>query len=170
MDNVFEIKFEQKQQDETTISVFRYIIQDVFPAPESQNQKARQPAAALTSKRRRLHQQQPGVMLTPTHTGRSHTDTYTRARASRQEGARTYTAFQHPTPSLEPHFHTNAQILQLDKSESRSRSSALQCAARTQYPPSPVRVLSVCTPLRNGRWQNLEKTSSRTPCIRWDAT
>lgn len=48
-----------------------------FFASESQNQKARQPAAALTSKRRRLHQQQPGVMLTSTHTGRSHTDIYT---------------------------------------------------------------------------------------------
>lgn len=135
-----------------------------FSAPESQNQRARQPAAALTSKRRRLHQQQRGVMLTSTCTGRSHTDIWTHARCW-QEGAHT------PPFNLKPPTDTNPpQILRCDKSQSRTQSNALQCTARTQYPPSPVRVLSVCTPLRNGRWQNLEKTSSSTPCIRWDAT
>lgn len=100
------------------------------------------------------------------HAREGHTLTYapTHARACRQEGAHT-PPFNTLPPSTKPHWH-KPQILQCDKSQ----SSALRCAARTQYPPSPVRVLSVCTPLRNGRWQNLEKTSSSTPCIRWDAT
>lgn len=164
--------FQKKQKNMTYINHIcaQGQSQGVFSAPESQNQKARQPAAALTSKRRRLHQQQPGVMLTSTRTGRSHTDICTHARPRLLAGGSTHTTFQHPTRPLNPTDTNPPQISRHNKSQRRSQSSALQCAARTQYPPSPVRVLSVCTPLRNGRWQNLEKTSSSTPCIRWDAT
>lgn len=40
----------------------------------------------------------------------------------------------------------------------------------TQYPPRPVRVVSVWTPRRKGRWKYLAKTNSNNPCIRWDVT
>lgn len=69
------------------------------------------------------------------------------------------TTFQHPALSWRHRFCS------VNDHTGQSR-----CTARTQYPPRPVRVLCVCTPRRNGRWQNLEKTSSSSPCIRWDAT
>lgn len=66
----------------------------VFFPQHSQHQKARQSAAAaLTSKRRRLHQQQPGVMLTSTCTGRSHTDICTQACMHLLAGGSTHTLY-----------------------------------------------------------------------------
>lgn len=106
------------------------------------------------------------------HAREGHTLTYAPTQACMAGGTHTHhLSTSHipllKTPQLSWHKPTTHFCTVINP---RAEVRALQCAARTQYPPSPVRVLSVCTPLRNGRWQNLEKTRSSTPCIRWDAT
>lgn len=103
----------------------------VFFPQHSQHQKARQSAAAaLTSKRRRLHQQQPGVMLTSTCTGRSHTDICTQACMHLLAGGSTHTISSLATPSdMSP-----LQLLQHHESQLVSKQHSVMCST---YPVSP---------------------------------
>lgn len=103
----------------------------VFFPQHSQHQKARQSAAAaLTSKRRRLHQQQPGVMLTSTRTGRSHTDICTHACMHLLAGGSTHTISSLATPSdMSP-----LQLLQHHESRLVSKQHSVMCST---YPVSP---------------------------------